>query len=58
MLFRSIFFIDLGWHFGGPETSFSDGSTILDSAISIHSFKMIPGVGLGGFIVVLGVPRT
>ena len=55
---RERFFIDFGWGFGRPEASFSDKSAALDGVISIHSFKMILGLGLDGFIVVLGVPRT
>ena len=48
---RGRFFIDFGCHFGGPGASFSLKDVALDGAISIHSFKVILGLGLNGFVV-------
>ena len=55
---RGRFSIDFRCHFGGPGTSFSDANAVLDGDMSIPSFKMFPGLGLDGFVVVLGSPRT
>ena len=55
---RGRFFIDFGCHFGGAGASFSLKDVALDGAMSIHSFKVILGLGLDGFVVVLGSPRT
>ena len=55
---RGLLFIDFGCHFGGPGASFSLKDVALDGAISIHSFKVILGLGFDGFVVVLGSPRT
>ena len=52
------FFSDLGGHLGGPGTSFFDKKGTLDGVFSIPCFKMIPGVSLGGFVVVQGTPGT
>ena len=51
-------FIGFRCHVGVHGVSFSDENAALDGVISIHSFKMIPGLGLDGFVVALGSPTT
>ena len=55
---RGRFFIDFGCHFGEPGPSFSLKNAALDGAIAIHSSKVILGLGLDGFVIILGSPRT
>ena len=55
---RGWLFNDFGGIFWRPGAPFSHSNEDLDAAVATYSFRMFLGLGLDGFLMIMGCPRT